>query len=109
MSKEAEMEKEAKIKTKSIEPFIRANPHTGQWELVRNRNEPLYRKLFNPQTQTKKMMPGTQVNILFTTEGPLSLEQRAIIDFHAQTIINKIGEGAGQIEYFIEGEDWDGE
>ena len=54
-------------------------------------------------------MPGTQVNILFTTEGPLSLEQRAIIAFHAQTIINKIGEGAGQIEYFIDGGDWDGE
>ena len=51
-------------------------------------------------------MPGTQINILFTTEGPLSLEQRAIIDFHAQSIIKKIGEGAGQIDYFIEDEDW---
>ena len=54
-------------------------------------------------------MPGTQINILFTTEGPLSLEQRAIIDFHAQQIINKIGEGAGQIDYFIEDANLDGE
>lgn len=55
----------------------------------------------------RKMMSGTQVNILFTVAGPLSLEQRAIINYHAQLIINKIGEGAGQIEYFIESEDWD--
>ena len=39
MSKEAEIEKEAKNKTKSIEPFIRANPHTGRWEPVRDRKE----------------------------------------------------------------------
>ena len=34
MSKEAETKKEAEIKTKSMEPFIRANPHTGQREPV---------------------------------------------------------------------------
>lgn len=55
-------------------------------------------------------MPGTQVNILFTIETPLNLEQRAIIDFYAQLIINKIGEEAGQIDYFVEdGKDWDDE
>lgn len=52
MSKEAVIEREAKIKTKSIEPFIRANPHTGRWEPVRGGNEQHNRKVFKPQTQT---------------------------------------------------------
>lgn len=44
------------------------------------------------------MEEETTVNILLTISGPLTLEQRCVIAFHIQSIIENVGDGRGKVE-----------
>jgi len=85
---------EEEEKTKSVEPFIRANPYTGEWEVVERIDVGLEKLLKEIQMYEKKYSESIEdakaMEILMNTPVLFGLKQQG----HIPTIERMLKDGA---------------